>query len=358
MASQSSSSHNRDHSRSRRSSPPPAGPSLSTQPTHHGNGTSTYQQRNPWLPTRTELVLLAVFPSLLLFGALFSFISPETRSVSHDPVSAAYPPHLAPSYFARKDNLLNVLFVKRGWAWITVSLFAWVFTSPAYSPPPRVVGLVTAGGGLRPGAVIRWLMVTGWWVLVTQWCFGPAIVDRGFRWTGGRCEAAQDRLALVIEEGEVSVKEVFTAAACRASGGKWRGGHDISGHVFLLVLGSVFLLQEVGWATALWAGWLKEERCVVMPDGAVKSASVEAMPTEGWDGPAPPSASKALGWGGKLAGAVVVLGVWMMLMTAIYFHTWFEKLTGLLFAAAGLYATYILPRGIPALRRVVGLPGI
>jgi hypothetical protein len=32
-----------------------------------------------------------------------------------------------------------------------------------------------------------------------------------------------------------------------------------------------------------------------------------------------------LGIGGKFAAVVVGLSVWMLLMTAIYFHTWFEK---------------------------------
>jgi len=67
---------------------------------------------------------------------------------------------------------------------------------------------------------------------------------------------------------------------------------------------------------------------------------------------------EALGHGGKPAAVVVGLCGWMLLMTAIYFHTWFEKLTGLLVALVGLYITYVLPRWIPALRSIVGLPGI
>ncbi len=90
------------------------------------------------------------------------------------------------------------------------------------------------------GVAVRWALVTAWWVLVTQWCFGPPLIDRGFRITGGRCEAARAPTA-------AGAKDFFTAAACRAAGGRWSGGHDISGHVFLLVLGSCFLAQEVGW---------------------------------------------------------------------------------------------------------------
>ncbi|KAI2630637.1 Fat storage-inducing transmembrane protein [Hypoxylon sp. NC1633] len=213
-------------------------------------------------------------------------------------------------------------------------------------------------------AVLRWALVTGWWVLVTQWCFGAPIIDRGFRFTGGKCEDAREALF----DGTADGADVFTAAACRAAGGRWSGGHDISGHVFLLVLGSFFLLQEVGWP-ACRAGLLlttnaakagREERCVVMPDGAVKGAGVEAERSSGsGSGAGDEGRSVAsLGFGEKFALAVVALCWWMLLMTAIYFHTWFEKLTGLLVAAMAIYPVYILPRWAPALRALIGLPGI
>ncbi|POR36317.1 FIT family protein scs3 [Tolypocladium paradoxum] len=153
--------------------------------------------------------------------------------------------------------------------------------------------------------------------------------------------------------GGTGVGEMLTAVACKAAGGRWKGGHDISGHVFLLVLGTAFLMHEVGWPVLRWSGGLREERCVVMPDGALKSASVEAETPPGQgDG------RLALGAGGKTALAVMGLNLWMLLMTAIYFHTWFEKLTGLVTAMVGVYAVYVVPRFVPALRGIVGLPGI
>ncbi|KAI1335702.1 Fat storage-inducing transmembrane protein [Xylariaceae sp. FL0016] len=189
-------------------------------------------------------------------------------------------------------------------------------------------------------------MVTGWWVLVTQWCFGAPIIDRGFRFTGGKCEVAEE----AVFEGTADKGDVLTATACRAAGGRWSGGHDISGHVFLLVLGSFFLVQEVGWT--MWRARGREERSIVMGDGAVKGAGVEAAVAEGSE------KSIGLGIGGKFVGVVVALCGWMLLMTAIYFHTWFEKLTGLLVAFLGIYPVYVLPRWIPAMREVVGLPGL
>ncbi|ORY63402.1 inositol phospholipid synthesis and fat-storage-inducing TM-domain-containing protein [Pseudomassariella vexata] len=303
--------------------------------------TSTPTARNPpQLPTPLETALLAVYPILLTFGTLFSILSPQTRAAPYDASGQSHVQASAPSYFARKDNLFNVIFVKRGWGWITAAFVVLLLTHPSLGSVTRKVK-----------AAIRWGLVTAWWVLVTQWCFGPPVIDRGFRFTGGKCEGAVVRVA----EGKPDRADVLTAVACRASGGKWMGGHDISGHVFLLVLGSWFLLQEMAWIAArAWFEGRRDDRCIVMGDGAVKSAGVEAERVEGEE----LAKEQGLGLGGKFVVAVIGLCWWMLLMTAIYFHTWFEKLTGLLVALLGIYPIYVLPRWIPALRQIIGLPGI
>ncbi|KAI3394486.1 hypothetical protein diail_2620 [Diaporthe ilicicola] len=319
---------------------------------------ATRARNPPFLPTPLEAAALLLYPILLTFGTLFSLLSPQVRNAPYFPSLQAHSqdPGLSPSYFARKSNVFNVFFVKRGWAWVSVAFFVFLFTHPAVS---RSAQQKTRG-------LIRWGLVTTWWVLVTQWCFGPALIDRSFRFTGGKCEVAEAKL----EEGGPGVTgtDIFTAVACKTAGGTWRGGHDISGHVFLLVLGSYFLLQEVGWVYL--NHWqrrapgsvieLRDERSVIMHDGAVKSAAVEKERDHSESGgPARPrDAWEALALGGRLAGAVFLLSLWMILMTAIFFHTWIEKLTGLLVASAGLYAIYILPRFVPPLRAIVGLPGI
>lgn len=271
--------------------------------------TSTSTPRtSPFLPTPFERIGLALFPAVLVFGTVFSILSPQTRGAPYDHIAQAHvqDSRVAPSYFALKSNIFNVVFVKRGWAWITAAFALFIFTHPS-----------TADAGRRLRAGLRWAAVTTIWILVTQWCFGPALIDRGFRWTGGRCELARRE----VEMGESGLGEMVTSVACKAAGGKWKGGHDISGHVFLLSLGTAFLMQEVGWAVVRWVG-KSEERCVVMPDGALKSANVEAQTTSDEH---PIDAS--LGLGGKFAVGVMGLSVWMLLMTAIYFHTWFEKVS-------------------------------
>ncbi|KAI9902442.1 hypothetical protein N3K66_001794 [Trichothecium roseum] len=301
---------------------------------------TTTTRHSPFLPTPLERIGLIVFPLVLVFGTIYSQVSPLTRATPYDPVAQAHSqdPSLAPSYFARKSNLFNILFVKRGWAWVTASIALWIVTHPAVSTVDRKVK-----------AVLRWFAITACWVLVTQWCFGAPLIDRGFRWTGGKCDFAE----LEVETGVADVKEMVTAVACKTAGGKWKGGHDISGHVFLLVLGTGFLMQELGWPVLRWRDFSPDERSVVMSDGALKSASVEirdgADKGKRWDG---------LGPGGKFVVVVMGLNLWMLLMTAMYFHTWFEKLTGLLTAAVSLYIVYIIPRFVPVLRGIFGMPGI
>lgn len=266
---------------------------------------------SPFLPSPLERLVLALFPALLVFGTLYSALSPDTRNAAYDPVSQSHAqsPAAAPSYFARKSNVFNVFFVKRGWAWITAAFLGFVLTHPG----------AASSQTQKARAGVRWAGVTACWFFVTQWFFGAAIIDRGFRWTGGKCELAEREVYM----GDTSVGEMVTAVACKAAGGRWKGGHDISGHVFLLVLGTAFLLEEVGW------GWLRradpaaDDRTVVMPDGAVKGAGVEAEANA--DGRARAEGAVGLGIGGKFAAVVVGLSVWMLLMTAIYFHTWFEK---------------------------------
>lgn len=320
---------------------------------------------SPYLPTTMEAALLLLYPTTLVLGSIFGFFDPATRSSPYIMADQAHDPAFAPSYFAKKGNLFNVLFVKKGWFWITVSYFIFLFTHASMGPPGSAAQLRR-----RLQGVLRWAVVTMWWVFVTQWFFGPAIIDRGFTLSGGACQLVE-----MIEKGEAEAdpaQRFISGIACKAHGGKWSGGHDISGHVFLLVLGSMFLLEEVLHAI-LRAARAKEERIVILANGEVKGADSEAEieradrqdvnATSPWD------------LGVKIALGVSALSLWMLLMTAAYFHTWFEKvcnyqtfprglllitlqLTGLLVAFAGVFVVYFLPRFVPSLRAVIGMPGV
>lgn len=148
---------------------------------------------------------------------------------------------------------------------------------------------------------------------MTQWFFGPPLIDRGFRLTGGQCELLKSEDARA-EMGEMRV--LLTSAACKAAKGKWVGGYDISGHVFLLVLGSASLWLEILPVLRIF----REERVIRHQNGEVKSvetaisaiASEKDEERESVNGISLPLAVGGLSW-------------FMLLMTAAYFHTWFEK---------------------------------
>ncbi|KAL8967561.1 MAG: hypothetical protein Q9197_005363, partial [Variospora fuerteventurae] len=215
-----------------------------------------------------EILLLLTYPALLLLGSAFSLLDPSARHAPYSATSQSHPPEFAPNYFALKKNVFNLWFVKVGWFWFTVAWAVWVavgvgMVNQRNSKQPqgrrRVVEIITeeedvedeaakAGGeGIvltpqRLRSLLRWAAVTAWWMLVTQWCFGPPLIDRGFRLTGGTCELMRDPTA----RAEMThVQEFVTAATCKFAGGEWKGGHDISGHVFILVLGSAAVGMEV-----------------------------------------------------------------------------------------------------------------
>ncbi|KAF7879591.1 hypothetical protein EAF04_000786 [Stromatinia cepivora] len=304
-------------------------------------------RRSPFIPTTFESILLSIYPTTLLLGSIFSILSPDVRASEYNAALQSHPPSTAPSYFAKKSNIFNQWFVKKGWAWISASYFFFLLTHPSTGPP----GVPTLTPRRLRG-FLRYAVVTTWWVFITQWFFGPPIIDRGFIMTGGQCDMVD-----AAEKGKVDMdntRQFLTGVACKAVGGKWKGGHDISGHVFLLVLGSMFLFQEV-LHVVLRSSGMKEERTIVMGDGAIKSADVEAPPQNEAEG------LNQDGWLGlsvRIILGVAGLSLFMLAMTAMYFHTWFEKLTGLIVAFGGVFVVFWLPRLNPTVRSVLGMPGI
>ena len=310
------------------------------------------------MPTALETILLAIYPGTLLLGSIFSMLHPASRNAPYISHSQSYAPDQAPSYFAKKSNVFNVYFVKIGWFWTTLAFFFLIFTHASLGPPLR-----PSLTRRRIQAAIRYLCITSVWIAVTQWFFGPPIIDRSFKWTGGQCAIIEgDSMYSEMKRAEMGdVREVFTHAACKAVGGRWTGGHDISGHVFLLILGSAMLWLELLPAVLRMEG-LREARRIKTTGGLVRSASIEVQPDE----KAAQNVrnlkdvveTKELGIGIKVALLVAGISWWMLLMTAAYFHTWFEKFTGFMVSLGTIYVVYFLPRAIPALRQVVGMPGV
>jgi Inositol phospholipid synthesis and fat-storage-inducing TM len=125
-------------------SPPnlPSNGNISTAkaPTASQPSVSRTPSLSPRLST-LEIAILACYPVTMLLGIISN--------------------HPKDSYFARKDNFINVFFLKYSWAWTSL-VFFWHLS--------RVPNKV------RP--IARYATATIWWYLVSQWCFGPPIMDK------------------------------------------------------------------------------------------------------------------------------------------------------------------------------------
>jgi len=137
--------------------------------------------------------------------------------------------------------------------------------------------------------------------------------------TGGKCAQALNQVAEVgLQSPSVQLETMFTAATCKAAGGAWRGGHDISGHVFMLVLATALLTFEAVGAGAVAAS----------PSAARESEGRERKasdPNASSTGDVAADSRVGRTWSMRLVWGVVILGWWMLFMTAIWFHTWLEK---------------------------------
>ncbi|KAJ2848483.1 hypothetical protein IWW36_003277 [Coemansia brasiliensis] len=150
---------------------------------------------------RSRAALLLLLP-LLAAVALGAASRPPAAAMAAAPLWAA------------KHGLLNTHGAKIAWGW-TSALFA---AAALAAPRP-------------PAAFARYAAATLYWLALTRWLLGPPLLDRIFVLTGGTCHSEQPLTAASLRE-------------CRAAGGSWAGGHDVSGHCFLLLHSALFLAEE------------------------------------------------------------------------------------------------------------------
>lgn len=288
-------------------------------------------------PVTLLSAVLLIYPATLLLGSLFSAISPTARH-SRD-LSDSFPQPagpLAPSlasdlylsdgpvnYFARKNNIFNVYFVKIGWLWTTAAFASLLIFQPLYASSHREsLSQQEARFRRTLQAILRYTLATTVWYLATQWFFGPPVIDRSFVATGGKCEQAIEEVGRIAagQSSATGLDALFTATTCKAAGGAWRGGHDISGHVLMLVLATGVLAFEAVGASACAPACLS--RSDPGDAGRERKASdadstpiIDSIETAGF----------ARTWSLRLVWGIIAMGWWMLLMTAIWFHTWLER---------------------------------
>lgn len=173
---------------------------------------------------------------------------------------------------------------------------------------------------------------------VSQWFFGPNVTERIVVATGARC------LVNAIEvDPEMCYKHtVFTGTShpelyaslpeivqsmgqTRGLYAGWHGGHDVSGHTFILVL-SLLLLSEM----------LIPYLPYVLPDFSFLRQSIpRALYSDRDVFHRVPYLDRVANWA-VLAVSVALVGLWssMLLVTSVYFHAPEEKLSGFLAALA------------------------
>ncbi|KAH3680223.1 hypothetical protein WICMUC_000488 [Wickerhamomyces mucosus] len=150
-----------------------------------------------------------------------------------------------------------------------------------------------------------------------MWFFGLPIMDRIFINTGGICDY----------DDIVNNQSLFNdvgSKACRKLQGIWTGGHDPSGHVFLLVQSSIIL-----WFELLDIRTLAE----------LKKFGDNYQGKRQWKERALLIASSSI----IVLFALLTLWWFMLLITSIHFHSFPEKLTGLFFSYLPILF-YLVPR--------------
>jgi hypothetical protein len=232
-----------------------------------------------------------------------------------DPILASLPhPSASTSYFARKSNILNQLFVKKAWGWTSLAFFVIMATSP---PEKRTAN-----------RLLQWVIATCVWAGFASWFFGPALLERFLVASGGECVIAFQPILPVVGGGEgyrthemseakpllisVPVEYCHSRTTITTSSHphffthlltppaedkvlrpRLYHGHDVSGHLFLLTLCILFLTDQV----------------------------ILALQPR-------PFVTKTHSFALNVVLGLLAIWWWMAIMTAVYFHNPQEKLSG------------------------------
>lgn len=164
---------------------------------------------------------------------------------------------------------------------------------------------ITAAAAPYNRIAMKWYAVaTIWVILVTRWCFGPALFERMDVWAGGWCEDGAVGGTKGIEVG--ATVTAITARACS----KWVSKFDASGHYFLITSMSMNTDWPVGAGGTVGGS-----------GGAVGGGYGSGIMGRKW-------VQASL-----LLVMIVLLAVWYaeFVVTSLFFHTAAERAVGLVF---------------------------
>lgn len=227
------------------------------------------------------------------------------------------------TYFARKDNIFNVYFVKVAWGWtLIMSVPFVVLTSSTYCCGRRE-------------KILKHLIRLG--VATVLWFFWVRFFSF-IETTVGRCNAKGEKFQ--------------TKSACLEKGLFWQG-FDISGHVFILIYSSLVMIEE-GRVIIGWEGiddLLRNEEYSRASN--IKEAS--SSPLRNLN----PDDFEVLKFNyqrytpyvrGLFIGMTLLVILWdvMLLSTMLYFHSMIEKFISGCIAVLVWYVTYNFWYTIPS----------
>lgn len=248
---------------------------------------------------------LGVLTFIALCGTIYSIIY-ETYLDTSNPLLTHLPHPLHKThYFATKQNFLNTYFIKKVWGWVSLSFLSLYFTSP---PTARTVK-----------RLLQYLTVTGVWLVFTSWFFGAPVLERVIASTGGECVVPLPAGGIIAVPNDLcysrttispSTHPSLFAASLVQPDASWRAlprlrrGHDVSGHIFLLTMSVLFVVDQLR--------------------HSFKSVSFTASDTREAQVSWPPHHH----WAVILNVVVALAALFSIYTTSLYFHTPFEKLTG------------------------------
>lgn len=285
-----------------------------TMPTSQGVLIPHRRRQTPYIvPFLTFLLLTATLGTLLSLRTSSTLTSFRSRLPASTLSTTSLIPKAIP-YFADKRNLFNQVFVKQAWAWTTAVWATFVLASflPGVTPPRRTQVVLLAH-------VRRYALATLYWWYLTQstWFFGlvgPSLSHRVLLYTGAECVPS----ALSSDGGGMSA---LVEGKCEGrKGDYWSGGHDVSGHTFLLVHSSLFLWETISPSLPSLFPYFFPH--APRPSPAAAPASVRQP-------------NPILQLATLPALALILLWWWMLLMTSLFFHSPVEKVSGMMFALAG-----------------------
>lgn len=122
-------------------------------------------------------------------------------------------------------SAVNSVFVQQyGYVWFTLAYMGHCFNfADQNNQVPLHIAL---------GQFLRYLLNTGAWIIVNFWCFGPLVVERLNRATGGHCEQS----SILVDVGMRKCKENPQYV--------WEDGFDLLGHYYFIVTLSLWILYN------------------------------------------------------------------------------------------------------------------